>query len=317
MCARIAQAIQFPSCMDTRFLETFLSVCDNGSIAEAARRLNLTPASVAQRVHALEDEIGVPLVSRCGHSVKVTEAGMTVLEKARAFIQNFVELKATATGEKLDGDLRLGACGSMLNGILPPVLAIFSRKYPGISVSIAAGTAPYLFDQVHAGELDAAVIVKPPFPLPKTLDWKSLRKEPLVLLTPASLRVTSVNATLRTEPFIRFGRRAWGGGLVDNYLRSMHIHPRERFDLDSPNSIAILVDRGLGVALLPDWSHPWPEGLSLVKTEVGGPSFDRHVGVIWPTSSLRIRFIRLFVAEASMRICIRNDGNPSVRLQDS
>ena len=36
--------------MDTRFLETFVSVAEHGSLAEAARRLNLTSAAVAQRI---------------------------------------------------------------------------------------------------------------------------------------------------------------------------------------------------------------------------------------------------------------------------
>ena len=44
--------------MDTRFLDSFVTVVDGGSIAEAARRLNLTPAAVAQRIRALESEIG-------------------------------------------------------------------------------------------------------------------------------------------------------------------------------------------------------------------------------------------------------------------
>jgi DNA-binding transcriptional LysR family regulator len=43
--------------MDTRFLESLVTVADSGSIAEAARRLNLTPAGVTQRIRALENEI--------------------------------------------------------------------------------------------------------------------------------------------------------------------------------------------------------------------------------------------------------------------
>jgi len=49
--------------MDTRFLETFLFVACHGSIAEASRRLNITPAAAAQRIQALEAEIGQPLLS--------------------------------------------------------------------------------------------------------------------------------------------------------------------------------------------------------------------------------------------------------------
>ncbi|WP_164119512.1 LysR family transcriptional regulator, partial [Stenotrophomonas maltophilia] len=67
--------------MDTRFLESFVTVVDKGSIAEAARRLHLTPAAVAQRLRALESEIGKPLVSRAGRTVKPTETGIAMLER--------------------------------------------------------------------------------------------------------------------------------------------------------------------------------------------------------------------------------------------
>jgi DNA-binding transcriptional LysR family regulator len=59
--------------MDSHFLESFVMVVDNGSIAEAARRLNLTAAGVAQRIRALESEIGTRLVFRFGRSVRPTE----------------------------------------------------------------------------------------------------------------------------------------------------------------------------------------------------------------------------------------------------
>ena len=47
--------------MNTAFLQSFVTVVEHGSIAEAARRLNLTAAAVAQRIHALESEIGTRL----------------------------------------------------------------------------------------------------------------------------------------------------------------------------------------------------------------------------------------------------------------
>ena len=62
--------------MDTRFIESFLAIVETGSIAGASRRLNLTQAALAQRLKALERDIGVPLVSRVGQTVKPTAAGL-------------------------------------------------------------------------------------------------------------------------------------------------------------------------------------------------------------------------------------------------
>ena len=76
--------------MDTRFLETYLLVVDTGSIAAAARRLNVTSAAVAQRTRALEDEIGYPLIMRSGRTVSATEAGAGIVGESVSLLLNSV-----------------------------------------------------------------------------------------------------------------------------------------------------------------------------------------------------------------------------------
>src|SRR5438105_12493382 len=93
--------------MDTRFLDSFVTVVDNGSIAEAARRLNLTPAAVAQRIRALENEIGASLVVRSGRTVRPTEAGAAIIARARNFLGEVRDLKSIAANDKPSGELRL------------------------------------------------------------------------------------------------------------------------------------------------------------------------------------------------------------------
>ena len=85
--------------MDTRFLETFLMTVDNGSIAEAARRLNLTAAAVAKRIRALESEIGTVLVSRSGRTIRPTEAGVAIVQRARHFVSEARDFKSIAATE--------------------------------------------------------------------------------------------------------------------------------------------------------------------------------------------------------------------------
>ena len=107
--------------MDTRFLESFVAVVENGSMAEAARRLNLTPAAVAQRIHALEDDIGARLLARSGRAMRPTEAGAAILGRARHLVQDIRDLKSIASDETA-GELRLGAVSTAISGMLPAVL---------------------------------------------------------------------------------------------------------------------------------------------------------------------------------------------------
>jgi DNA-binding transcriptional LysR family regulator len=89
--------------VDTRFLESFVTVVDCGSIAEAARRLNLTPAGVAQQIRALEKDIGVDLVFRSGRTVRPTPSAASVIERARNFLNEVRDLKSVANSGKRSG----------------------------------------------------------------------------------------------------------------------------------------------------------------------------------------------------------------------
>src|SRR5438128_955887 len=95
--------------MDTRFLESFVTIVESGSIAEAARRLNLTTAAVAKRIRALENDFGAALLSRSGRTVQPTEAGGAILQRARHFLAEARDLRAIAASDRPSGQLRLGA----------------------------------------------------------------------------------------------------------------------------------------------------------------------------------------------------------------
>jgi DNA-binding transcriptional LysR family regulator len=166
--------------------------------------------------------------------------------------------------------------------------------------TFASGTSSALYRKVVDGSnLDLAIIAEPPFAIPRSCHWRLLR-EPLVLLTKASAASRKPHAILASEPFIRLDRNVWPGHLVDGYLRKAGIGPRERFEIDGGAAIAVMVDRGLGVSVMPDWAPPWPEGLSLAKLPLpDAASFARRIGVVWARGSLRIRLIYAFLEQAT------------------
>jgi DNA-binding transcriptional LysR family regulator len=288
--------------MDSRFIESFVMVVDNGSIAEAARRLNITTAGVAQRIRALEDEIGTRLLVRSGQRVRPTEAGLAILDRLRDVLSDLRDVKSLALSDRPIGELRLGATGSSTSGLLPDILALLTEKYPQIEISMISGNGAELYQKVIAGDLDAAIIPQPPFAIPKAYDWLTLREERLIVLAPATTRTRDAHALLRSQPFIRPRLNSWVGRLVEGYLRKTGIRPRERYELDTLEAIAVMVDRGLGVALMHDWAPPWPEGLSLVKIPLPDTQFARRLGLIWNRASVRIRLVHAFREVASLAL---------------
>lgn len=288
--------------MNTRFLETLIAVVDCGSMAEAARRLNLTHAGVAQQIRALEADIGAALLFRSGRTMRPTQAAAAILERARRLATEVRDLKSIAAGGQLSGELRIGVIPTTLSGIFPDILIPFTNNYLGVEVRIVRDHSAGLYARVLKGEVDVAVTSEPPFAIPKTCAWLVVREEPFVVLTPASLKGRDAHAVLMQEPFIRLDRAVYAGQLIDAYLRKAGIHPKERFELDGLELIAVMVDRGLGVTLLPDWAPPWPEGLSLRKLPLPDRSFKRRTGLLWVKASLRVRLIDAFVEHAQMAL---------------
>ncbi|MBS7542426.1 LysR family transcriptional regulator [Ancylobacter oerskovii] len=287
--------------MNTLFLETFVAVVDCGSLAEAARRLGITPAAAAKRVRALEDELSMRLVVRSGRTVRPTASGHAVVERGREALRLIQDVRNVPHDGEVRGELRIGSIPNGITGMLPEILMACSRQHPNLFIDIAPGRPPELYGQVMEGELDGAIIVRPPFELPKTLGWQLLREEPLMLLAPKRLAGSDPHALLTTEPFIRQGPN-WAARLIDDYLRAANLAPRARFELVTLDAVAVLVDRGFGVALVPDWSPPWPEGLSLARMALPLPSPPRRIGFVWLRSSPRARLIDAFLAQARMNM---------------
>jgi DNA-binding transcriptional LysR family regulator len=284
--------------MDTRYLESFAAVVEFGSIAEAGRRVNLTSAGVAQRVRALEAELGTTLVRRVGRHVHPTEAGAALFSRTRDLLQSIRELKQAVVPDTLAGELRLGAISTALTGILPTVVSQLTVKYPNFNIYVAPGTSMDLYKRVVDGDLDAAILVEPPFRLPKSCDWALIREEPLVLISPEARGIGDPRELLTEQPFIRYDRNHWGGRLAEGYLRHLDITPMERFELDALEAIAVMVDRGLGVSLVPDWAKPWPEGLRLARMVVPDAAYMRHIGLIWTRACSSLRLIEAFLTYA-------------------
>lgn len=266
--------------MNTRFLATFRAVAEAGSLAAAARRLSLANASVAEQVAALERELQAPLLLRRGRTLVPTEAGQAILEAAGEILDRVAALRPLAQRGQLSGQLRVGAISTALISLVPPALRHMAERHPSIEIKVLPGTSALLYRMLEAGTLDCALVVEPHFPLPKSLDWQLLRREPMTLIAPSGLAGDTPAALLRAAPLIRMDRDSWTGRLVNRYLRDCGLPLRELFELDAQEAIVILVAQGLGVSLLPDWGIVPPDGQPIRRLPVGEGAYDRPIGLL-------------------------------------
>lgn len=283
-----------PVVMDVRFLETFIIAVDHGSFAEAARQQGLTPAGVAQRVRALETLLEVQLLQRSGREVRPTEAGRAILDHGRRIIAESRELRNLTSVDASVGELHIGAISTALTGLLPDALSRLNSIAPRLDVFLTPGTSKDLYQNLIDGHIDVAVVIAPPFPFSKALEWQPLRSEGLLLLVGAEEMETDVRVLLNSRPYIRYDRTNWGGRLADSYLQDLKVGVTPRFELDSLEAIMVMVSRGLGISLIPDWAKPWPADVAVAAIPVQGDQYNRRIGLLYPRSSPRLRRIQLF-----------------------
>lgn len=294
--------------METSYLHSFLLVVETGSMAEAARRLNITAAAVAQQIRILEREFNAPLLARAGRTVLPTPAGHRLAQSSPQLLRELANAKTHVSQEGTAGELVIGTINTALHSLLPDILAGFVKKCPDAKVFLQSATTRELYQAVQQGELDAAVCLHPSFALAKTFDWTLLREEPLVLLVPSHLAHLDPHALLRTQPLIRYDRSLGGGQMVERYLRAAQIVPQERFELSSLVAIAMMVERGLGVSLVPDTALNLPDGQGVVRLALPEESQSRRFGVMWLRSSARLPLIHQLVECA--RTVVKQRGGP-------
>ncbi|MEA3544055.1 MAG: LysR family transcriptional regulator [Thermodesulfobacteriota bacterium] len=276
--------------MDTRFLESLITVVESGSIAAAARLQGLTAAAISQRIQALEREMDCELLSRAAHTAKPTEACLNLMPRARKLVREAEALKGDIDSSGLSGTLRIGAISTALTGLLPLALRRFTESAPQVKLHITPGTSQILYDALQTETLDAAILVEPPFAVPKKLAVDRLRKEPLLLLSKAA-DTRSMHEILTTEPYICYDSRSWGGRLAEQYLADKNLYPATLCELDAPEAIQILVMEGMGATLVPSWAGLQLERNQVTVHEIEADRYQRKIVLITPFQTQRPKII--------------------------
>lgn len=118
----------------------FLVTAEEGSLSAAARALGMAQPTLSRQVDALEQELDVLLFDRVGRRLVLTEAGLDLLEHARAMGEAAGRLSLAASGasQTLEGSVVITASDVFSAHLLPPVLAELRRTHPGIDVELVA-----------------------------------------------------------------------------------------------------------------------------------------------------------------------------------
>ena len=260
-----------------RELKTFVTVARLGTFAAAGQRIGLPQSAVSAQIRVLEQGLGVRLFDRSGRAAVLNAAGRHALPLAEQMLALYGQMALPSEVAEWRGELKIGAIATLQTGLLPEALPRFREQAPHIELKLVPGVSLNLLGQVDAGELDLALLIKPPFALPKELLEVSLAREPFVLIAPESLPGDDPLQLLAEQPFVRYDRASFGGRLVSGFLREQRLQVREALELDELEAIVRMVECGLGVSLIPRAGLWLQRPTRLRVIELGELTFHREL----------------------------------------
>ena len=242
--------------MELRHLRYFVAVAEAGSLKLAAeKRLHTAQPSLGRQIRDLEHEVGVPLLTRSVHGIKLTAAGCAFLDHARLSLMQ-AEAATQAARRAAHPAKTIFAVGFLTGqevAWLPRTTRILSNELPNIEVRVSSGFSTTLADDLVHGRIDVAFLRREPEP---DLEYRSLLEEPLVVIMPADHPLAAPKVVdprdLVGEVFIgistipRVLRNA-----VNTYLQRSGVEIVPRLEIDNFAMAISLVGSERGVALLP------------------------------------------------------------------
>jgi len=146
--------------MTLRQLELFVAVAETGSFSRGGELLSLTQSTVSQHIAALEEEFGTRLLDRISKGVVLTAGGKVFLHQARMIIAEVDQLKqAMNRFHGIDhAILELGASNIPANYLVPRLLPIVQKCYPGISMNVRMGDTQQILDAIRDQHVELGLV---------------------------------------------------------------------------------------------------------------------------------------------------------------
>lgn len=262
-------------------LKTLIAVCKHGTFASAGEHIGLTQSAVSSQIRRIEESLGFSLFDRTGRSATLNSAGQTILERAELICALYAKLGDPPDERSTQGLLRIGAIASAQSTLVVRALEKLRETLPLVRVHVAPGGSLRLMDDLDAGKIDAALMIRPPFGMPPDMTWQALVNEPFVLVVhkDGSSR-KDWRALLEERPFLRYDRVSFGGRMVEAFLRRQGITVNEAIELDEISGLIQLAANAVGVALVPlvEAHLPLPDSVRVVT--LGEHTFYREIGLL-------------------------------------
>ncbi|WP_062013128.1 LysR family transcriptional regulator [Aureimonas sp. AU4] len=268
--------------LDWDKLRIFHAAAEAGSFTHAANTLNLSQSAISRQVAALEQEIGAPLFHRHARGLVLSEPGELLYQTASDVLRQLetVRMQLTETREKPTGKLRVTTTVGLGSGWLTQRAQEFLELYPELELQL-------VFDNEEIDltmrKADCAIRLRQP-QQPDLIQRRLFTVHLHVYAAPSYLARFGTPQTtddLERHRIITFGEPA------PNYLRNLNAletaglpDGQSRQPILQINNLMAMksaIERGIGLALLPDYMIDKDTSLVQVLPELNLASFDTYL----------------------------------------
>ncbi|WP_160736749.1 LysR family transcriptional regulator [Altericroceibacterium endophyticum] len=267
--------------IDFRHLLAFVEVCEQRHFTRAAQTLAKSQPALSALIGQLEEDLGIPLLTRTTRLVEITPAGKEFLVSAKrivADLQNAVsEIQDFANLRR--GRLRVAALPSLCMVIMPKVANVFASRHAGIDISIIDVPGDQLVEDVTRGRVD--------FGIGYVSETEMVVSEPIMvdrLVAIASKELFAGRDSLSWRDLEQFKLIAMSQGttirsLLESGFRKAGVQPDIVLEPNLMPTAIAYASSGLGVAILP--SSGVPDHLEgVVRFDLEDPIIERKLSVI-------------------------------------
>jgi DNA-binding transcriptional LysR family regulator len=267
-----------------RQLRAFVLVARLGSFTRAAQAMHVTQSALSLLVRELESAIDSRLFDRTTRAVALTAAGSDFFPRAERVL---AELESALAGvDKLvareRGRVVVAAPLVLSSTYLPPILAAFGAKYPGIEVVLQDTLPNQVLPLVRGGAADLGIgtFASDEADIQRTL----LFSEAMAAAFPAGHAFAGLQqltwADVAQEPVLALSRGSVFRDLTEAGFAAAGLMLEPAREANYAGSLIGMVDAGLGVAILPGYAVKLADPARIGWRRVENPLIDREVSLV-------------------------------------
>jgi molybdate transport repressor ModE-like protein len=264
-------------------LRLFLHVAEAASITHGARRSNMSLAAASERIRAMEEALGAPLLERKRRGVELTAAGSVLVQHARLVMQQLEQMRGELDGyaKGLRGHVRLLSNTVGMLEYLPAALAAFLSAHPNVDVDLDERPSREIVQAIAAGRADIGIVAGALDPAAE-LETFHFAENLLVLVVPRGHtlgRHRKVSFGLALEhDFVGLGAGSALQDYVNQQAQRAARRLKVRVRLASFDLICQMVESGIGVAVLPEAAaRRWQKSMAIRVVALTDPWAVRHL----------------------------------------